>query len=264
MKAKKVTRKEAKISDVGKALMESGNRSHLAMEEIRNLTLIVCTLPPFREEKHILAYRNFMQKTVKTKDETHIAENSKAYIAMLKAFRDRIVEDDLNWLQANQIVIKKAKTEAYLPLSEAYEWCLKNNEARLNDMEATLFLIFKFLDDEKLPDHGKLVAICAEFKKNDKEEAGKKAVQDIVNKVKQSAPQGNQAPNTQDVMKIVQAIVGGGANGEGSSMQDLAQSIMTGKMTIPDLVSQVKSVIETPQEQMKENVEVQDEDTEEE
>jgi hypothetical protein len=262
---KKVVRKEATVSQVGQALLAGQNRSHLAIEEIKNLSFIVASLPQYRDDKEVIAYRHFMLKTHKGKDQTHVEANSTPYAGMLKKFRERILDDDLNWLQENDIKIAKKGAKAELPLSAAYEWCLKNDEDKANDMEATLFLIFKYLDDEKLSDHKKLVEICTQFKKNEKEEAGAKAIQNIVGKVRANAPTGNAPPNTNDVMNIVRTIIGGSTDGEGSDMHNLAQGIMTGKITIPQLVEQVKSSITiTEDADVKEAVEAKAEASDEE
>jgi hypothetical protein len=133
-------------------------------------------------------------------------------------------------------------------LSAAYEWCLANDENKLNDLECTLLVLFKHLQDPDSPAGKKLAQICAEFKKTEKELEGQKAVSNIVKKVKQMGGKDGitEQPQTADVMKIVQAIMGGGEDGD---IGTLAQGILSGKTTIPDLVKQVQSAVQEEQEE---------------
>lgn len=239
------------LTPTGAALVAS-NRFSLAFDEIKNLSLIICELPPFKQDKQAQAYRHLLLKTeiARKKDNSAINVFNTTYSKMLEAYLSRIVEQDLTWLQEDEISMSKKGTEAKLPLSAAYEWCMTNSESKLNDLECTLLLIFKYLQNPESPEGKALDEICSEFKKNEKEEAGKKAVANIVNKVKKNLPgDGSKPPQTSDVIKIVQAIVGGGQEGgDEGDMGTLAQGILSGKVTIPDLVAQVKSAVETKEE----------------
>lgn len=235
------------MSDVGKTLFKS-NRFVLAFGEIENLSLLITTLPPFKTDKNVLAYRHLLLKA-KMQMKKDI-ENTRPidgftgpFIKMKDAFMSRILDEDLTFLQENEISIVKTKTEASLPLSAVYEYCMSKDESNLNNLECTLLMLFRHLQDPETPDGKKLDEICKEFKKTEREVAGNNAVSNIVKKVKQNVGKGgvNEAPQTSDVMRIVQAIVG---NGEDGDIGSLAQGILSGQVTIPQLVEQVKSAVE--------------------
>jgi hypothetical protein len=240
------------LTDTGKALM-AGNRFVLAFEEIENLSSILVSLPPFSKDKTLLAYRHLILSSklrLKKDPENMNLINSftGSFTKMKDTFLERILEEDLTFFQENQITIIKAKTQASLPLSAAYEWCLANDENKLNDLECTLLVLFKHLQDPDSPAGKKLAQICAEFKKTEKELEGQKAVSNIVKKVKQMGGKDGitEQPQTADVMKIVQVIMGGGEDGD---IGTLAQGILSGKTTIPDLVKQVQSAVQEEQEE---------------
>lgn len=238
------------MTDVGKSLL-AGNRFSLAFDEIENLSSLMTSLSIFKSDKNTLAYRHLILKAKvqrkKAPDDNNIINGFLGpFIKMKDAFIDRILDEDLTFLQENEITIVKAKTEAALALSKAYEWCLANNETKLNDLECTLLVLFRHLTDPDTPEGKKLSSICSEFKKTDKELASNNAVSNIVKKVRQNVGQNGStdAPQTSDVIKIVQAIVG---NGEDGDIGSLAQGILSGKVSIPQLVEQVKSAVESPQ-----------------
>jgi hypothetical protein len=238
------------LTDTGKALM-AGNRFVLAFEEIENLSSILVSLPPFSKDKALLAYRHLvLSSKIRLKKDPEnmnlINSFTGPFSKMKDAFLDRILDEDLTFFQENQVTIIKAKTEAALPLSAAYEWCLANDENKLNDLECTLFMLFRHLQDPDTPEGKKLNQICSEFKKNEKEMAGQNAVSNIVKKVKQMGGKDGitEQPQTADVIKIVQAIMGGGEDGD---IGTLAQGILSGKTTIPDLVKQVQTAVQEEQ-----------------
>ena len=238
------------ISDVGKTLFKS-NRFVLAFGEIENVSLIISTLPPFKTDKNVLAYRHLLLKAkVQLKKDIEnmrpIDGFTGPFIKMKDAFIARILDEDLTFLQENEITIVKAKTEASLPLSAAYEYCLQKDEANLNNLECTLLMLFRHLQDPDSVEGKKLEDICKEFKKTEREIAGNNAVSNIVKKVKQNVGKGgaSETPQTSDVIKIVQAIVG---NGEDGDIGSLAQGILSGQVTIPQLVEQVKNAVEGEQ-----------------
>jgi len=253
------------LSPTGAALV-AGNRFNLAFEEIKNLSLIVTSIPKFKSDKKAQAYRHLLLKA-----EIHRKKNPEdmnivngyigPYIKMLNAFVKRITESDLTWLQENDVEVSKSGTEAVLPLSTVYEWCMTHDEAKLNDLECTLFMLFRFLQDPNTVEGKKLLEICKDFKVNAKESASNNAVSNIVKKVKQNVPAGSsgEAPQTADVIKIVQAIVGGGEDGD---MGSLAQGILSGTVTIPQLVEQVKNAVAGDQQEPEEEDD-EDEDEEE-
>ena len=255
MKVSKTKKKETQLTDIGKQLMENLNPLDLAMQKIKDLSLIVAGLPPFKDNKDIKAYQHLMLKTVKTRHEEHTKQNTSAFKKMLETFRDRIADDDLTWLQENEVRIEKKNSKAFLPLSEAYEFCMKSNEAKLNDMEATLFFIFLHLEDENNESYAKIKSICNEYKLESNK--GGDAVANIVKKVRQNVPNGSAQPQAQDVMKVVQQIIGGG---DGGDMQSLAESIMSGKLSIPQLVNQVKGAVESDGNNGNEEEESDDEE----
>lgn len=235
------------MTDVGKTLFKS-NRFVLAFGEIENLSLLITTLPPFKSNKHVLAYRHLLLKTKlqlkKDLENTQVVEGfTGPFIKMKDAFMARILDEDLTFLQEHEISIEKAKTEASLPLSAVYEYCMAKDETNLNNFECTLLMLFRHLQDPDTSEGKKLTEICKEFKKSEREVAGNNAVSNIVKKVKQNVGKGgvSEAPQTSDVMRIVQAIVG---NGEDGDIGSLAQGILSGQVTIPQLVEQVKSAVE--------------------
>jgi hypothetical protein len=239
------------MTDVGKSLLV-GNRFSLAFDEIENLSSLIISVTPFKSNKNALAYRHLILKAKiqrkKTPDETSIINGFIGPFTKMKdAFITRILDEDLTFLQENEITIVKAKTEASLPLSKAYEWCLANDEAKLNDLECTLLVLFRHLTDPETPEGKKLSQICAEFKKTEREIAGNNAVSNIVKKVKENVGKNGStdAPQTSDVLRIVQAIVGNG--GEDGDIGSLAQGILSGQVTIPQLVEQVKTAVQNGQ-----------------
>jgi hypothetical protein len=234
------------MSDVGKTLI-AGNRFSLAFDEIENLSSLIISATPFKGDKHALAYRHLILKAKiqrkKNPEDTNIVNGFIGPFSKMKdAFITRILDEDLTFLQENEITIVKAKTEASLPLSKAYEWALQHDEELLNNIECTLLMLFRHLENPDTPTGKKLTQICSEFKKTEKEIAGNNAVSNIVKKVKQNVGKnGTDSPQTADVMRIVQAIVG---NGEDGDIGSLAQGILSGQVTIPQLVEQVKTAVE--------------------
>jgi hypothetical protein len=251
------------MTDVGKTLM-AGNRFSLAFDEIENLSSLIISVTPFKSDKNALAYRHLILKAKvqrkKNPEETSITNGfTGPFLKMRDAFISRILDEDLTFLQENEITIIKAKTEASLPLSKAYEWCLANDETSLNNLECTLLVLFRHLTDPNTLEGKKLDQICAEFKKTEREVAGKNAVSNIVKKVKQNVGKNGvtDAPQTSDVLRIVQAIVG---NGEDGDIGNLAQDILSGKTSIPQLVAQVSQAVQNGQGDEEANEEETDAD----
>lgn len=235
-----------KLTSDGAALA-AGNRFRLAFDQIKNLSSIVASLPAFKENADIQSYRTLILKAeiqIKKGNTEVINVFNHPYSAMLKQedFIPRIMEGDLTWIREHTIIVSKKGTNASIPLSKVYEWSMINDTKVFNDIECTLLLIFKHLASPETEMGRALVEICKDFKLSEKEVESNKAVGNIVKKVKQNIPKGNgAAPQTEDVIKIVQAIVGGGDDGD---MGNLAQGIMSGQVTIPQLVEQVKAAVQ--------------------
>ena len=237
------------VSDVGKTLM-AGNRFSLAFDEIENLSSLILSIAPFKSDKNSLAYRHLILKAkVQRKKNPEDTTITNAFLGpfmkMKDAFITRILDEDLTFLQENEITIVKTKTEASLPLSKVYEWCLANDENKVNDLECTLLMLFRHLSDSETVEGKKLTKICSEFKKTEKEIAGSNAVANIVKKVKQNAGSIDKQPQSADIMRIVQAIVGSG-DGDGD-MGTLATGIMNGEVSIPQLIKQVTDAVQGDQ-----------------
>lgn len=249
---KKVVKGQALTAD-GQALLNA-DRFGLAFDEIKNLSSIIVEIPVFAKNAEIKAYHHLVLKAQieRKKNPGVIKSYNNVFQQVLAMFLKRIVEQDLTWLQEKdedgddrEIKVGKKGAQAGINLSEVYKWCMINDENKLNDIECTLLLIFKHLQDPATPEGEKLEKICADFKKNPQEDAAQKAVSNIVRKVKEQMPMqpGSQGPQTSDILKVVQALVGGDGNGSGD-MGTLAQGLLSGKIGIPDLVKTVQTTVQ--------------------
>lgn len=247
--------KKKGLSDVGQMLVQAKDGFDLAFDKIKDLILEASGLPPFKNDTGVLLYRKLVMGTIKQgkKDrevqKDQIKTHVRPYKAMFEAFKDRIVEEDLTWMVESDVNIQTgASKKACLPLSKVYEYCLKKDESKLDSLEAHLYFLFKYVCDEKTQSEHrkKLDAICSEYQ-IEEDDSAKRAVSSIVNRVKTRMPTGTDGkePNVNDVTSIVQAIVGDGSMQ--SDMGGLAQGLLSGKLTIPDLIGQVKQTIEASQ-----------------
>lgn len=247
--------KKKGLSDVGQMLAQAKDEFDLAFDKVKDLILESSTLQPFKEDTGVLLYRKLVLGTLKQgkKDrevqKDQIKKHVRPYKAMFEQFKDRIVEEDLTWLVENEINLQTgASKKAVLPLSKVYEHCLKKNTDKLDTIEAHLYFLFKHVCDEKTQGEyrAKLTAICNEYDMEE-DDSAKRAVSSIVNRVKTRMPTGadGKEPNVNDVTSIVQAIVGDG--NMQNDMGGLAQGLLSGKLTIPDLIGQVKQTIEASQ-----------------
>lgn len=251
----RVVKKKA-LSDVGQMLAQAKDEFDLAFDKIKDLIFEAASLPPFKEDVGILLYRKLVTGTSKygKKDREAQKEQIKIHVrpyqTMFEKYKDRIVEEDFEWLLENQIEIQTGNSKkAQLPLSKVYEYCLKKNEDRLDTLESYLYFICKHVANEKTqPEYRKkLEKICSQYEVEE-DDSAKRAVSSIVNRVKTRMPAGGpngQEPSVNDVTSIVQAIVGDG--NMQNDMGGLAQGLLSGKLTIPDLIGQVKQSIEASQ-----------------
>jgi hypothetical protein len=251
------TVKKKALSDVGQMLAQAKDEFDLTFDKIKDLILEASTLPPFKEDVGLLLYRKLIMGTLKhgKKDreaqKDQIKTHVRPYKAMFEAFKNRIVEEDLEWLLEQEVNIQTGNSKkACLPLSKAYEFCLKKNPDKLDSIEANLYFIFKNVCDGKTqPEHKKkLEDICSQYQVEE-DDSAQRAISSIVNRVKTNMPSGGadgKEPSVNDVTSIVQAIVGNG--GMQNDMGGLAQGLLSGKLTIPDLIGHVKQTIEASQE----------------
>jgi len=253
--------KSKQISDVGQMMIDAKDDLDLAFDKIKDLILEAGQLPPFKDDDGVLVYRKLIVGTLTRKDRdeqrsqmrTHVGP----YVKMLAAFKDQILQKDLTWLKENEVNITTGKSKkANLPLSKVYDHCLHKNDARLDSIEAHLFFIFKYVCDSKAdPDTRKKIdSICAEYDVEE-DDSAKRAVNSVVSRVSKLTKGGPVGSNPQDIASIVQALMGDGAlqgNGMGG-IGDLAQGLLSGKVTIPELIGQVKSSIEEQQGEQEES-----------
>jgi hypothetical protein len=256
--------KTKQLSDVGQALAKAKDDLDLAFDKIKDLVFETAALPPFKEDDGVLVYRKLIMGTLKRKDaeekRSQIKTHVGPYVKMFAAFKEQILEKDLTWLTENEVNITTGKSKkASLPLSKAYEYCLKKNETRLESMEAHLFFIFKYVCDNKGDPEGrkKIDAICAEFDVEE-DDSAKRALNSVVGRVNKLAQGGKIGQSPQDIAQIVGALVGDGSSANG--MGELAQSLLSGKLTIPDLIGQVKDSLEGQQAEPVEQEAPADED----
>jgi hypothetical protein len=249
--------KTKQISDVGQMLIDAKDDFDLAFDKIKDLILEAGQLPPFKEDDGVLVYRKLIVGTLTRKDreeqraqiKTHVGP----YIKMFGAFKEQILQKDLTWLMENEVNITTGKSKkANLPLSKVYAYCLRKNKDgvdkndRLDSIEAHLFFIFKYVCDAKddATSRKKIDSICAEYDV-EVDDSAKRAVDSVVNRVSKLAKGGPIGSNKQDIASIVTALVGDGSMQSG--MGELAQGLLSGKVTIPELIGQVKDSIENQQ-----------------
>lgn len=260
--------KTKQLSEVGQMLAEAKDDFDLAFDKIKDLVLEAGQLPPFKEDDGVLVYRKLVMGTLRRKDrdeqrgqiKTHVGP----YVKMFGAFKEQILQKDLTWLKENEVNITTGKSKsANLPLSKVYDYCLKKNESRLDSIEAHLFFIFKYVCDSKGDPESrkKMDAICSEYDVEE-DDSTKRAVSSVVNRVSKLTKGGPVGSNPQDIAQIVTALVGDGSAQSG--MGELAQGLLSGTLTIPDLIGQVKSTIEAQQgEQVDANPDPDDKGKEE-
>ena len=251
-------------------MLNAKDEFDLAFDKIKDLIFVATSLKPFKEDTNLLVYRKnvlgtLRQRNLETK-KAQIATHVGPYKKMLNAFKDRIGEEDLVWLTEVDIELVSggAAKNAKLPLSKIYEFCLKHDEASLTTIETNLYFIFKHLVDVKEnPElRAKLDAICDQFEVEE-DTSRDQTVSNIVNRVKAHMPSKPGAqPSMDDVTNIVKAMMGDGAmQGE---MGGIANGLMSGTLTIPQLINQVKANVEAGQQASggKEEAEIDEESDE--
>jgi hypothetical protein len=243
--------KSKQISDVGQMLIDAKDDLDLAFDKIKDLIL----------EDGVLVYRKLIVGTLTRKDReeqrSQIRTHIGPYVKMFGMFKEQILQKDLTWLMENEVNITTGKSKkANLPLSKVYAFCLRKNKDgvdkkndRLDSIEAHLFFIFKYVCDGKADPESrkKIDAICAEYDVEE-DDSAKRAVDNVVNRVSKLTKGGSLGSNQQDIASIVQALIGdGGAQGGMGGMGQLAEGLLSGKVTIPELIGQVKNSIESQQ-----------------
>ncbi len=257
MSTKRVKKKG--VSDVGKMIESAKDEFDLAFDKIKDLILIACSLKPWKDDVAILVYRKLILKTRKQKDITikkdFISDHVRPFRKMLEAYHDRIIAEDLTWITESDIELVTGNSKkAKLPLTKIYEWCLKHNENRLSDIEANLYFIFLHLLDEKkeAPARQKLREICEQYQMEE-DTSMKDSVNSMVNTVRKHMPaQNGEEPSIDQIGDIVKAIVGGG--GGVDQMGGLAKGLLSGDLTIPDLIATVKENVEGTQQEETDDI----------
>jgi hypothetical protein len=251
MKAVKV--KQTAMTSIGQSLASSKDEFEKAFDKILDLILVATGLKPFRDDTGLLMYRKLVTGTrLKVKDPNakrdQIEKHVRPYRKLFEAYRTQIVQEDLSFIMETDIDIVTGNSKtAKLPLSKVYEYCLKNDDEALANLEANLYFIFKYLCDEKNEeaDHKALAGICDQFQ-IEEDTSRQDVVSNIVSKVRNSAvAKGGEQPSMEQVGSIVQALIGDGDMQ--NNMGGLATDLLSGKLTIPALIAQVKSSVEASQ-----------------
>lgn len=246
--------KKAVMSPLGQELANMKSAHDLAFEQIKNLVLMIAGLPEFRDNTGVLLYRKLVVGVIKQKDpekkKDFIVAQIKPWLKLYNAFRDNILREDLEFLsdkteETIKLITGNSKN-AVLPLGDAYIYLLKNNVEQVDDMQAKLFFLFRHLVSEGADDRKKLDKICEQFEQADAEDkvAGN-AINTIVNKVKGqmgSAVGQNGQPDMNNIGAIVQSIFSDTQLQNG--MGNLANGVMTGQISIPDLIKSVQKNVQ--------------------
>ena len=247
----KTTRvKRAVVSETGKMIASSKDEFELAFDKIKDLIFVATALKPFKQDTGLLVYQKLVLGTRRQKDaedkRIQIAGHIRPYRKMFEAYKDRIVQEDLTWITEIEIdlVTGNSKT-AKLPLSKVYDWCLKNDDDSLGTLEANLYYIFMHLTNKETEEaeRKKLIAICDQYQLEE-DQSTEKTVSNIVNRVKKSMPMGggDKEPSMADVTSIVQGLIGNG--GMDNDMGGLANGLLSGQLTIPMLIENVRRAVE--------------------
>ena len=245
--------KKAAMTDIGQQLANAKDEFDLAFDKIKDLIFVATALKPWKQDTGLLVYQKLVLGTRKQKDRDtkrgQIAIHVRPYRKMLEAYHARIVQEDLTWIVEGDIEIVTGNSKsAKLPLTKVYEWCLKNDESSLGTLEANLYYIFRYLTDKEkeAAQHAALVKICDEFQMEE-DTSMDQATANIVNKVKRSLPAGKvgEEASMDTVTAIVKGLVGDG-NMEGD-MGGLASGLLSGQLTIPQLIENVKRAVESSQ-----------------
>jgi hypothetical protein len=243
--------KQAVLSPIGQQLENVKDNVALAFDQIKNLVIMISSLPPWKDDTGALLYRKLVMGVVKQKDKERrkqlMLEQIKPWVKLYNAFREDILKEDLSFLgDTNSDPIKLItgnSKNAILPVGAAYIWLLKNDADKVDDMQAKLYILFKNLLGENSPDRKTLDEICDQFEvEEDKESAN--VIGNLVSRVQNQMVnvKGSDKPDMNQIMSVVNAVFQDGALQ--TNMGTLAENVMTGKMGIPELVNQVKRSID--------------------
>ena len=244
--------KQTTLSPLGKQLANMKDDSGKAFDQIKNIVFLVAGLPKWKEDVKVLHYRKLVMGVVRQKDQTKrkefILSQIKPWVKLYNAFRDDILKEDLSFLSdENEEPIRLMtgnSKNAVLPLGEVYIHLLKHDADQSDDLQAKLFLTFRHLVGEQSSDRKILNEICEQFELAEDIQASN-AISSIVEKVRSfnTGNNGNQPPSMENIMPVVQAIFQDG--GINSGMGQLAEAVMSGKMSIPDLIGTVQKNVKT-------------------
>lgn len=252
------TIKKKQLSPVAQAITNVKSDDEKSFEWVKTLTFTALRMKQFKSDTKLLTYQRLVLATMRQKDsydrEKYIENNLKAYRAMFEKFTSEITSSDLTWLTTAKVDIQNGKSgNAILPLSSVYEAALKMNDDMIDTIEGILFHIFKFLSRKDSEERKKLDAICVDFEleKPAEVDASTQALKNMTTKIQSQlgGSNNNGAPSEEQIMGIIKGIAGGATeNGGGGGIGDLVNGLMTGKLSIPDMV---KSITETVEENNK-------------
>lgn len=238
--------KVAMMTPIGKEMQNAKDNIGLAFDQVKNLVFMITGLDSWKNDTGALLYRKLVMGVVKQKDpekkKQFMRDQIKPWFKLYNAYREDILKEDFSFLTDSSSEPIKMVTgnskNAILPLGEAYIWLLKNDANQVDDMQAKLFILFKNLVGDNSSDRKALDSICEQFEIEEDQATGN-VIANIVSKVKgQMGPGKDGQPSMDNIMPIVQAIFQDG--NLQNNMGALAESVMSGKMGIPDLINHVQ------------------------
>lgn len=246
--------KKVQISATGKELLNQKDRFDLAFVKIKDLILASSSYGPFRDNNGLLMYQKLVMGTVRQKDpdvkRDQVLRHVEPYNKLFAAYREEILQEDLTWLGGKEeieVMTGKSAT-AKLPLSKVYLWCIKNDDDKTATVEACLYQIFRNLvhPEQDAETYKILDRICGEYETTDPVVADSgKAVKSLVENVRANIKPGadGSMPSVEQIAGVVKGLFSGGEGVEG--INGMVQNLMNGQLTIPQLMGQVKSAVES-------------------